>query len=199
MICTEKIEKGKTLIIFDEIQECPEALNTLKYFKEKANEYHVIAAGILLGTLLAKPKSYPVGMVNLLDIYPLSFDEFLQAYDSSLYTFYESIQKDQPIEEIFHNRLLEAYKYYLIIRGMPECVSSWITYKDPAKVLKIQHELVEVYENDFPSTMARLTVGAFSWYFVVSWHSLQSQMKNLCTVLSVKVVEPEILKKRLNG
>ena len=72
MICSEKINPEKTLIIFDEIQECPEALNTLKYFKEKANEYHVIAAGSLLGTLLAKPKSYPVGMVNLLDIYPLT-------------------------------------------------------------------------------------------------------------------------------
>ena len=70
MICEEKIHPEKTLIIFDEIQECPEALNTLKYFKEKANEYHVIAAGSLLGTLLATPKSYPVGMVNLLTIYP---------------------------------------------------------------------------------------------------------------------------------
>ena len=76
MISGKKILPEKTLIIFDEIQECPEALNTLKYFKEKANEYHVIAAGSLLGTLLAKPKSYPVGMVNLLDIYPLTFDEF---------------------------------------------------------------------------------------------------------------------------
>ena len=71
MIAGEKILPDQTLIIFDEIQECPEALNTLKYFKEKANGYHVIAAGSLLGTLLAKPKSYPVGMVNLLDISPL--------------------------------------------------------------------------------------------------------------------------------
>lgn len=165
MICVEKIKREKTLIIFDEIQECPEALNTLKYFKEKANEYHVIAAGSLLGTLLAQPKSYPVGMVNLLDIYPLSFDEFLQAYDSGLYTFYESIQKDQPIEEIFHNRLLEAYNYYLIIGGMPECVSSWITYKDPAKVLKIQHELVEVYENDFSKHNGKVNSGRILMVF----------------------------------
>lgn len=77
MIAGKKILPHETLIIFDEIQECPEALNTLKYFKEKANDYHVIAAGSLLGTLLAQPKSYPVGMVNLLDIYPLTFDEFL--------------------------------------------------------------------------------------------------------------------------
>ena len=85
MIVGEKIVPGETLIIFDEIQECPEALNTLKYFYEKANEYHIIAAGSLLGTLLAKPKSYPVGMVNLLDIYPLTFDEFLNATDSALF------------------------------------------------------------------------------------------------------------------
>lgn len=149
MISDEKIEPEKTLIIFDEIQECPEALNTLKYFKEKANEYHVITAGSLLGTLLAKPKSYPVGMVNLLDIYPLTFDEFLNAIDSGLYAYYENIQKEQVIEQIFHQRLLDAYNYYLIIGGMPECVSSWIKYKDPAMVSKIQRELIEVYENDF--------------------------------------------------
>ena len=87
LIAGEKILPGKTLIIFDEIQECPEALNTLKYFKEKANEYHVIAAGSLLGTLLAQPKSYPVGMVNLLDIYPLTFDEFLEATNERLYAY----------------------------------------------------------------------------------------------------------------
>ena len=75
------------------MQECPEALNALKYFKEKANEYHVIAAGSLLGTLLAKPKSHPVGMVNLLDIFPLTFEEFLEATDAPLFTYYEGIHK----------------------------------------------------------------------------------------------------------
>ena len=137
LICGEKILPRETLIIFDEIQECPEALNTLKYFKEKANEYHVIAAGSLLGTLLAKPKSYPVGMVNLLDIYPMNFEEFLKATDPVLYAYYDSIQKEQQIEEIFHNRLLEAYNNYLIIGGMPECVASWVNYKDPARVAQI--------------------------------------------------------------
>ena len=125
MIAGEKILPGETLIIFDEVQECPEALNTLKYFKEKANEYHVVAAGSLLGTLLSQPKSYPVGMVNLLDLYPLTFDEFLEATAPPLFAYYESIQKDQTIEEIFHSRLLEAYNSYLIIGGMPECVVSW--------------------------------------------------------------------------
>ena len=163
LITGEKILPEKTLIIFDEIQECPEALNTLKYFKEKANEYHVIAAGSLLGTLLAQPKSYPVGMVNLLDIYPLTFDEFLEATDESLYAYYSSIQKEQP--EIFHNRLLEAYNYYLIIGGMPECVSSWITHKDPAKISQIQKELIEVYENDFSKHNGKVNSGRILMVF----------------------------------
>lgn len=165
MISDEKIEPEKTLIIFDEIQECPEALNTLKYFKEKANEYHVITAGSLLGTLLAKQKSYPVGMVNLLDIYPLTFDEFLNAIDSGLYAYYESIQKEQVIEQIFHQRLLDAYNYYLIIGGMPECVSSWIKYKDPAMVSKIQKELIEVYENDFSKHNGKVNSGRILMVF----------------------------------
>lgn len=165
MIAGKKILPDKTLIIFDEIQECPEALNTLKYFKEKANEYHVIAAGSLLGTLLAKPKSYPVGMVNLLDIYPLAFDEFLEAVDPTLYTYYESIQKEQQIEEIFHNRLLEAYNNYLIIGGMPECVSSWVKYKDPAKISQIQRELIEVYENDFSKHNGKVNSGRILMVF----------------------------------
>lgn len=165
MIAGIKIIPGETLIIFDEIQECPEALNTLKYFKEKANEYHVIAAGSLLGTLLAKPKSYPVGMINLLDIYPLTFDEFLEATDSALYAYYDSIQKEQQIEEIFHNRLLEAYNNYLIIGGMPECVASWAKYKDPAKISQIQRELIEVYENDFSKHNGKVNSGRILMVF----------------------------------
>ena len=165
MIGGEKIQPGKTLVIFDEIQECPEALNTLKYFREKANEYHVIAAGSLLGTLLAEPKSYPVGMVNLLDICPLTLDEFLEATDRALFAYYESIRKGQQIEDIFHNRLLEAYNYYLIIGGMPECVASWIKYKDPAKVSQIQRELIEVYENDFSKHNGKVNSGRILMVF----------------------------------
>ena len=135
MIAGTKIEPAETLVIFDEVQECPEALNTLKYFKEKANEYHVVAAGSLLGTLLAQPKSYPVGMVNLLEISPMTFDEFLAATDEMLSNYFRSIEKGQKIEKIFHNRLLDAYRYYMIIGGMPECVNSWIREKDPQKIL----------------------------------------------------------------
>lgn len=165
LIAEEKIVPEDTLIIFDEIQECPEALNTLKYFKEKANNYHVIAAGSLLGTLLAAPKSYPVGMINLLDLYPLTFDEFLAAVDPALYIYYVGIQKEQPIEEIFHNRLLETYHNYLIIGGMPECVASWVKYKDPARISQIQRELVEVYENDFSKHNGKVNSGRILMVF----------------------------------
>ena len=165
MINGEKILPEETLIILDEIQECPEALNSLKYFKEKANEYHIVAAGSLLGTLLAKPKSYPVGMVNLLDIYPLNFSEFLEATDPALFVYYDSIQKEQQIEEIFHSRLLETYNNYLIIGGMPECVASWIKHKDPARIFQIQRELIEVYENDFSKHNGRVNSGRILMVF----------------------------------
>lgn len=159
LVAGEKIYPRDTLIIFDEIQECSAALNALKYFKEKANDYHVMAAGSLLGTLLAQPKSYPVGMVNLLNLYPLCFDEFLEAIDPEIFVYYRSIRKDQTIEELFHRRLLEAFNHYLIIGGMPECVASWKQYKDPNKVLRIQRELIEIYENDFSKHNGKVNSG----------------------------------------
>ena len=165
LVAGEKIEPETTLVIFDEVQECPEALNALKYFKEKANEYHVIAAGSLLGTLLAQPKSYPVGMVNLLEIQPLTFDEFLEATDESLFRYYERIEKGQVIEEIFHKRLLDAYHNYLIIGGMPECVASWEKYRDPARIDQIQRELIEIYENDFSKHNGKVNSGRILMVF----------------------------------
>ena len=115
LIKGKKLLPEKHLIIFDEIQECSEALNSLKYFCERANDYHIISAGSLLGTLLAHPRSYPVGKVNLLHISPMTFDEFLAASDEGLYSYYNSIERGQQIEAIFHRRLLDAYNYYLII------------------------------------------------------------------------------------
>lgn len=165
LIAESQILPEKTLIIFDEVQECPEALNALKYFKEKANNYHIIAAGSLLGTLLAQPKTYPVGMVNLLNIYPLTFDEYLCATDAALHTYYTGIQKEQLIEEIFHNRLLEAFNAYLIIGGMPECVASWIKYKDPDKISQIQRELLEIYEYDFSKHNGKVNSGRILMVF----------------------------------
>ena len=165
MIKGKKILPEKHLIIFDEVQEYSEALNSLKYFCEKANEYHIISAGSLLGTLLAKPKSYPVGKVNLLNISPMTFDEFLAASDEGLYSYYTAIQKGQQIEEIFHHRLLDAYNYYLIIGGMPECVQSWITHKDPAEISRIQQELIELYENDFSKHNGKVNSGRILMVF----------------------------------
>lgn len=165
MIAGEKILPGETLLIFDEVQECPEALNALKYFREKAGDYHVVAAGSLLGTLLAQPKSYPVGMVNLLDLDPLRFDEFLEATDPALFAYYASIRKGQTIEEIFHNRLLDAYHSYLIIGGMPECVASWASHRDPAAVSQIQRELIEIYENDFSKHNGKVNSGRILMVF----------------------------------
>ena len=159
MIKGKRIEPLKHLIILDEIQECPEALNTLKYFCENANDYHIIAAGSLLGTLLAQPKSYPVGKVNILNIYPLSFEEFLNANDEGLYEYYNSIHRGSKIESIFHNKLSDMYKQYLIIGGMPECVANWLKNKDASKVLSIQKELIELYENDFSKHNGKVNSG----------------------------------------
>lgn len=131
------------------------------FYKEKL----IISAGSLLGTLLAQPKSYPVGMVNLLDLTPLSFDEFLEATEPALYDYYCSLRKEQPIEDIFHNRLTEDYHYYLIIGGMPECVASWIKYKDPVKVAQIQRELIEIYENDFSKHNGKVNSGRILMVF----------------------------------
>jgi len=144
----DTIEAGKHLIIFDEIQECPKALNSLKYFNEEANEYHIIAAGSLLGTLLAESMSYPVGKVNLLDIYPMDFEEFLGAVQPGLLKYIEETQPEDIIE-IQHTKLIEQYHNYLIVGGMPECVSSWVNEKNSGTVAQIQKELITIYENDF--------------------------------------------------
>ena len=88
-----KFIPSETLIIFDEIQQCPNALNALKYFKENAPQYFVVAAGSLLGTYLAKPKPYPVGMVELIEMYPLDFEEFLEATDQNLFGIYQDFKR----------------------------------------------------------------------------------------------------------
>jgi len=115
---------GETLLIFDEIQACPDAIGSLKYFNEEANEYHIIAAGSLLGVYLASDTSFPVGKVNLLDLYPLTFDEFLAEVDEGMYKYYTGIKSSEDYVEAFHDKMLEHYRKYLIIGGMPECVKS---------------------------------------------------------------------------
>lgn len=165
LVSGKKIRPKSTLIILDEIQECPAALNSLKYFQEKANDYDIITAGSLLGTLLAAPQSYPVGKVNLVEVGPLTFDEYLQATDNSLYRYYASIQKEQVIESIFHNRLTDSFNDYLIIGGMPECVMSWEKYKDPRRIVRIQKDLIALYEHDFSKHNGRVNSGRILMVF----------------------------------
>lgn len=171
LIAGIKIEPQHTLVIFDEIQACSEALNALKYFYEKANEYYIIAAGSLLGTLLSSP-TYPGGMVNLLNIYPLSFEEFLEAVSSNLFTYYQSITPDTKIEDYFHHQLIELYNYYLIIGGMPECVSSWLEEKNVQRISQIQQELIEIYKNDFSKHNGKVNSGRI----LLTFNSIPSQL-----------------------
>lgn len=109
--------------------------------------------------MLAQPKSYPVGKVNIQNLYPLTFAEFLCAVDGSLFAYYEGIEKNQQIEKIFHNKLLDVYRQYLIVGGMPECVAAWIKNRDPEKVAQIQQELIELYENDFSKHNGKVNSG----------------------------------------
>lgn len=103
--------------------------------------------------------------MNILNIYPLNFEEYLEATDSALFSYYKEIKKDQVIEEIFHNKLLDAYNNYLIIGGMPECVSSWIKDKDPEKIKRIQNELIQIYENDFSKHNGKVNSGRLLMVF----------------------------------
>lgn len=113
-----------TLIFFDEIQECEDALNTLKYFCEDAPEYYVVSAGSLLGLMLAK--GFPVGKVDFMRLTPMTFEEFLKANgDNNLVEYMKSIDSIETIPDIFNGPLLEKLKMYYIIGGMPEAVKVW--------------------------------------------------------------------------
>lgn len=165
ILAGQSIEPGKHLLIFDEIQECPEALGALKYFCEDAPEYHIVAAGSLLGTLLAQPQSYPVGKVNILPVFPMTFGEFLLAAEPSLADYFQKINMEQPVEEIFHERLLDYYRKYLIVGGMPECVAEWVDTKDAGEVAAIQDELIALYENDFSKHNGKINAGRILMVF----------------------------------
>lgn len=172
LIRGKKIDPQNTLILFDEIQECGEALNSLKYFCEDAPQYQVICAGSLLGTLLAQPKSYPVGKVNLLRVGPLSFGEFLQAMDEPLFAYYQSVTSAVPMEPIFLSRLNELLKIYLIVGGMPECVSLWKSEKDVSLVERTQDEIIALYENDFSKYSGKVNSGRI----LMTWRSIPTQL-----------------------
>ena len=143
----QKINKG-TLIIFDEIQECNDALNSLKYFCENARDYYVICAGSLLGLTLSK--GFPVGKVDFIDMGPMTFSEFLIANgDENLYDYIHSINNIENIPDAFYNPLCEKLKMYFITGGMPEPVYLWTQERDIELVDKALNGIIGSYEKDF--------------------------------------------------
>lgn len=162
----------KTLIFFDEIQECPNALNALKYFQEEANEYHIVCAGSLLGIRLSHT-SFPVGKVEFMNLYPMSFSEFLIADNcSNLVEYMKSIKDVQEISDIFFNMLEEKLKAYFIIGGMPEVVYSWVNEKNMEMVNSIQDNILKSYESDFSKHTQNSEANRIS----LIWNSIPSQL-----------------------
>ena len=143
-----KIVANNTLIIFDEIQEAERGVSVLKYFCENAPEYHVIAAGSLLGIAFHKQTSFPVGKVDFIDLYPMSFSEFLLALGEEKLTEVLK-QKDWVTLSIFKNQLTDYLRYYFFVGGMPEVVASYIEYKDLQQVRHIQNRILISYQGDF--------------------------------------------------
>ena len=162
----------KTLIIFDEIQECPSALNSLKYFQEEANEYHIVCAGSLLGIRLSHT-SFPVGKVDFINMYPMTFKEFLTADKcENLVEYMESVNRIEKIPDIFFNQLEEKLKAYFIIGGMPEAVNAWVNEKDIELVNKIQENILKAYESDFSKHTDNREANKIS----LIWNSIPSQL-----------------------
>lgn len=144
------IVEGKTLLIFDEVQECPGALNSLKYFCETAPDQHIIAAGSLLGVKLAHVKGFPVGKVEFLTLYPLSFLEFLEALkETRLKNYIEELTAIDPLPPNLHEKALTHFKEYLFVGGMPEAVLEYATTQNVAKVREIQTAILNAYSLDF--------------------------------------------------
>lgn len=146
----KKITSDETLIFFDEIQASQSALTSLKYFYEQTPEFHIIAAGSLLGVSIGKSSPFPVGKVNFMTLYPLSFPEYLIAAEDKLLLkkIYENT-KLEPFPEILHEKLIRHLKTYMFLGGMPEVVKSYIKDKDIKTARDIQNEILEAYKRDF--------------------------------------------------
>ena len=143
-----KIVPGETLIIFDEIQENPRAIASLKYFCEDAPEHAIIAAGSLLGVAIHKGVSFPVGKVDTLELHPLCFREFLSAVgEEGLVSLLDN--KDTALMEVFQDKYIDWLKKYYFIGGMPEVVATFIENKDFSEVRYLQKRIIELYEDDF--------------------------------------------------
>lgn len=147
-LATDVVIDTDTLIIFDELQEAPRGLTALKYFQEKAPQYHIVAAGSLLGIAMHEGDSFPVGKVDFMDLYPLTFFEFLDALgQEKLKRLLKS--KDWELISAFHSKLQEYLRLYYYVGGMPEVVSSFITDKDLTKVRRLQQNILDAYDRDF--------------------------------------------------
>lgn len=173
LVSGQKIEPDNTLIIFDEVQDCPEVINSLKYFCENAPHYHVACAGSLLGVAPAKPSSFPVGKVNFMQIDPMSFTEFLLANgDENLVHYLESIESIEPIPEAFFNPLSEKLKMYYVTGGMPGSVLMWTEVRDVNAMQEALSAIIEAYERDFgkhPNTSEFPKISMI-------WKSISSQL-----------------------
>ena len=163
----------KTLIIFDEIQECEDALNSLKYFYEDAPQYHIMAAGSLLGVAVKKRRmSVPVGKVKMVRMFPVSFHEFLQVADPKTFEFVESIQDTEHLPLMVLNKLLLEYKRYQVCGGMPEAVVAMLENKGMAAVDEALQGILDLYELDFAKYADPIEIPRIRSV----WHSLPAQL-----------------------
>lgn len=166
------IQPHKTLIIFDEIQSCGKALTSLKYFFEDAPEYHIIAAGSLLGVAIPKGTSFPVGKVEFLTLFPMNFYEFLLAQNEMLANHLKESSFDDSVWSSFKAQLEEKYRDFQIVGGMPEVVQSWVDTQSIDNVEKIQTQIIKSYENDF------VKYAPISYFPKLSavWNAIPSQL-----------------------
>jgi predicted AAA+ superfamily ATPase len=162
---------GETLIILDEIQECEAAITSLKYFQENANQYHIVAAGSLLGVALHKNRSFPVGKVDFLDLHPLNFSEFLTAVNEpQLLDLLHN--KNWDLITGFKTKFIDLLKQYYYVGGMPEAVLTFINQKDFKKVREKQLNILAAYEQDFSKHAPHEIVPRIR----LVWKSLPSQL-----------------------
>lgn len=146
-ISGEEISEGSTLIILDELQEAPRGLHSLKYFCEKATGYHIMAAGSLLGVTLGGQVSFPVGKVDMLHLYPMDFEEFMEATSET--NLSEILRAhDTLLAETFSQKLTELLRQYLFVGGMPEIVKKFIDNKNLSETRRLQSDIIEAYRKD---------------------------------------------------
>ena len=183
----ENIAPEKTLIIFDEVQDCPKVINSMKYFCENTPQYHIACAGSLLGITLAKPSSFPVGKVNFMQIDPMTFTEFLFANgDENLANYLESVDTLEPIPEAFFNPLQEKLKMYYVTGGMPESILMWTEARDVSAMQEALSGIIDAYETDFAK---HPNVSEFPKLSMI-WKSIPSQLAKENKKFLYKVVKP---------